>query len=205
MKTQMIAIGLAIGAVLLSQCSQEPASQHAGLVTEAKTPHYGGFDSQIKWGEHIVTVSGCHDCHTPKKMTAFGPVLDSTRLLSGHPADMPAPDVNRAEMEQKGLAVTGTLTAWVGPWGTSYTANITSDDTGIGTWSEAQFMRALREGKFKGLEGSRPLLPPMPWEMYKNMTDDEIKAIYAYLKSTKPVRNIVPAAEPPLAAKISAK
>lgn len=205
MKTQLIAIGVAIGAVLLSQCRQEPASQHAGLVTAAKTPYYGGFDSQIKWGEHIVTVSGCHDCHTPKKMTAFGPVLDSTRLLSGHPAGMPAPEVNRAEMEQKGLAVTGTLTAWVGPWGTSYSANITSDDTGIGTWSEAQFMRALREGKFKGLEGSRPLLPPMPWEMYRNMTDDEIKAIHAYLKSTKPVRNIVPAAEPPLAASISGR
>lgn len=206
MKKQMIAIALAVGAVLLSQCRQETASQ-ANADGNAKTfaQAYGGFESQVKWGEHLITVSACHDCHTPKKMTAFGPVLDSARLLSGHPANLPAPQTNRAELESKGQTLTDMLTAWVGPWGVSYTANLTSDVTGIGSWSEAQFMTAIRKGKFKGLESSRQLLPPMPWEVYRYMTDDELKAIFAYLKSTKPIHNIVPAPEPPVAALISGK
>lgn len=203
MKKQMIAVALLVAGVLFAQCGEKAVkSMNPG----GQKPTYGGFENQVKWGEHLVTVSACHDCHTPKVMTAHGPDLDSTLLLSGHPAKAPAPDItNRGELERKGLTVTGDLTSWVGPWGISYTANLTSDVTGIGSWTEAQFMRALREGKFKGLEGSRPLLPPMPWVMYKNMTDDEIKAIFAYLKSTKPVRNIVPAPEPPVTAMLSAQ
>jgi hypothetical protein len=100
-------------------------------------------------------------------MTDHGPVLDSSLLLSGHPAQLPAPDVNRKEMESKGLAVTGDLTAWVGPWGVSFAANLTPDATGTGNWKEEQFMYAIREGKYKGLAGSRSLLPPMPWDMYQ--------------------------------------
>ncbi len=106
-------------------------------------------------------------------------------MLSGHPAKMPPPDVDRNEMESKGLAVTSTLTSWVGPWGISYSANITSDDSGIGTWSEDQFLFAIRNGKLKGLPGSRMLLPPMPWQAFRNLTDDELKAMFAYLKSRK--------------------
>lgn len=152
---------------------------------------------KIKLGEHLVLTSACHDCHTPKKMTAKGQEFDFSRALSGHPANEPAPDVNRKEVEQKGLIVTNTLTAWVGPWGVSYAANLTSDATGIGNWTEKQFFTAIREGKFKGLEKSRTLLPPMPWDMYKNMTDEELSAIFAYLKSTKPIKNVVPAPQPP--------
>lgn len=155
---------------------------------------------QLKLGEHLVITSGCHDCHTPKKMTDKGPVLDYARALSGHPANMPPPDVNRKEMEQKGLIVTNTLTAWVGPWGISYAANLTSDATGIGNWTEKQFFTAIRKGKYKGLENNRNLLPPMPWDMYMNMTDKELSAIFAYLKSTKPINNVVPAPDPPVTA-----
>jgi hypothetical protein len=113
---------------------------------------------------------------------------------------MPAPDVDRAEMERKGLAVTQTLTAWVGPWGISFAGNLTSDATGIGLWEEASFIRALREGKFKGMENGRGLLPPMPWEMFRLMTDDELKAMFAFLKTTKPISNIVPQPVPPISA-----
>lgn len=155
---------------------------------------------QIKRGEHLVLTSACHDCHTPKKMTDKGPVLDYARALSGHPANEPAPEVNRKEMEQKGLIVTSTLTAWVGPWGVSYAANLTSDATGIGNWTEKQFFTAIREGKYKGMENTRTLLPPMPWDMYKHMTDEELRAIFAYLKSTKPIKNVVPAPQPPVMA-----
>jgi hypothetical protein len=206
MKKQMIAIALAVGAILLSQCRQETSSPTTSAGHTPQTQAYAGFESQVKWGEHLITVSACHDCHTPKIITAEGMMLlDSSRLLSGHPAGMPAPQVDRAELERKGQTTTDMLTAWVGPWGISYAANLSSDDTGTGTWSEAQFMTAIRKGKFKGLEGSRQLLPPMPWEVYRYMTDDELKAIFAYLKSTKPVRNVVPAPEPPVSASISSK
>ena len=159
-----------------------------------------GNQEQIRFGERLVVIAACHDCHTPKKMTDKGPVMDYSRALSGHPADMPPPDVNRKEVEQKGLAVTNTLTVWVGPWGISYAANLTSDATGIGNWTEKQFFTAIRQGKYKGLENSRSLLPPMPWDMYRNMTDEELRAIFAYLKSTKPIKNVVPAAQPPVTA-----
>ena len=89
------------------------------------------------------------------------------------------------------------LTAAVGPWGTSFAANLTSDATGIGNWTEEQFERALRHGLYKGLEGSRPLLPPMPWQNLVNMKPEDMKAVFAYLKSTKPVENVVPAPIPP--------
>jgi hypothetical protein len=161
---------------------------------------YAGFGSLEAYGEHLVLIAGCHDCHTPKKMTPHGPALDMDLALSGHPAQMPAPDVNRQEMEAKGLGVTNTLTAWVGPWGISYAANLTSDETGIGNWDESNFFLALREGKYKGLPDGRTLLPPMPWEMHRNMTDLEIKAIFAYLKSTKPINNVVPAPQTPVSA-----
>ena len=134
--------------------------------------------SQVKWGEHLVMSMGCGDCHTPKKMGPMGPEDDSTLLLSGHPAKMPPPDVDRKAMESKGLIITNDRTAWVGPWGISYTANLTSDETGIGTWSEDQFLYAIRNGKQKGFAGSRMLLPPMPWQTFRNLTGDELKAMF---------------------------
>ena len=180
---------------LFSQCSDTGKDKNS-----LPKASYGGFDSQIKWGEHLVTICGCNDCHTPKKMTPQGPVPDESLMLSGHPEKMPAPDVDRKEMESKGLIVTQDLTAWVGPWGISYAANITPDATGIGSWQESNFITALREGKFKGMPSARNLLPPMPWQLFKEMSDDEIKAIFAYLKSIKPVKNIVPQPEPPVSA-----
>lgn len=93
------------------------------------------------------------------------------------------------------------LTAWQGAWGTSFSSNLTPDDTGLDSWTEEQFMTAIRKGKYKGMESSRPLLPPMPWPNYAQMTDDELKALFAFLKSLPPVKNVVPAPIPPDAAK----
>lgn len=159
--------------------------------------NFGGFGSQVAWGEHLVTVSACHDCHSPKKFGPMGMEIDTAHLLAGHMGS-PVPDVDKKDFQKKGYVVTGDLTAWIGPWGVSYTANLTSDESGIGNWSEQQFMLALRQGKFKGMAGGRDLLPPMPWQMYRNMTDDEIKAIFAYLKTTKPIENVVPPPTPPV-------
>jgi hypothetical protein len=184
----------ALVAVLsLMNCSTQPEKKSAPAA-EVKKETFGGFASAELYGEHLVTICGCNDCHTPKKMTERGPEPDSSLWLSGHPSSLPAPAVDRADMAKRGLAVTDFLTAWVGPWGTTYAPNLTSDETGIGMWSEQQFITCIREGKLKGL--SRPLLPPMPWQFYKAMTDDELKSIFAYLKSTKPIKNIAPAYEP---------
>jgi hypothetical protein len=194
---------LALSAILLGSvvllslmnCTPSSAEKKTEPTAEVKKDNFGGFASAELYGEHLVTVCGCNDCHTPKKMTERGPEPDSSLWLSGHPAAMPAPAVDRADMAKRGLAVTDMLTAWVGPWGTTYAPNLTSHESGIGLWTEQQFITCIREGKLKGL--SRPLLPPMPWQFYKSMTDDELKAIFAYLKSTKPVNNIAPAYEPP--------
>jgi len=187
-----------LSALLLTQCDRA-SSEDKSVQKEASA--FAGFESQVKWGEHLVTVSACHDCHSPKKMTEQEMEIDTALLLSGHPSQMAAVDVNRQDMETKGIIATNDLTSWVGPWGVSYTANLTPDATGIGNWKEEQFIYALRNGKMKGLAGSRPMLPPMPWQMYRNMTDDELKAIFAYLKTTKPIRNIVPQPTPPVSAK----
>lgn len=185
-----------VSALSLTQCDQASGENKTSEKETSKLA-FAGFESQVKWGEHLVTVSACHDCHTPKKMTDHGPDIDSSLLLSGHPSEMPLPKLDRKELESKGVTATSDLTSWIGAWGVSYTANLTSDATGIGNWKEEQFIYAIRNGTMKGLAGSRPMLPPMPWQMYRNMTDDELKAIFAYLKSTKPIHNIVPQPTPP--------
>lgn len=191
-------LAIVASSFVLTQCSAPKPEEKPA--PEPVLAAYGGYESQEKWGEHLVMISGCHDCHTPKKMGPNGPELDMDLMLSGHPAQMPPPDVDRKEMESKGLAVSNTLTAWVGPWGISYAANLTSDATGIGNWQESNFITAIRKGKSKGIESARTLLPPMPWQGIANMTDDELKAVFAYLKSTKPIQNVVPDVAPPVLA-----
>ena len=84
-----------------------------------------------------------------------------------------------------------TMTAFSGPWGVSYSANLTPDDeTGLGKWTEKTFIDALRTGKHLGK--GRPILPPMPWQGIGTATDSDLKAIYAYLRSIKPLKNAVP-------------
>ncbi len=189
-----------IGLIMLSQCNDKKSNNSQMDVSSisSKKSDFNGFESQIELGEHLIIIGGCHDCHTPKKMSSHGPVLDSTLWLSGHPSGMPLIDINRKEIESKGLSVTSDLTQWVGPWGISFTANLTPDPTGIGSWTEEQFIYSLRHGKLKGLPGSRSMLPPMPWEMIGQMTDVELKAMFAYLNSIKPINNLVPAPIPPV-------
>lgn len=150
-------------------------------------------DSLVKRGNYLVTTMGCNDCHSPKVMTAMGPALDTTRLLSGHRSDIQLPPSNTEVLKNGWALFYAEGTAMISPLGTSYAANITSDETGIGNWTLQQFKTALTKGKWKGMENARDLLPPMPWENYKNLSDADVEAIFTYLKSTKPVNNIVPA------------
>ncbi len=155
-------------------------------------------DSLIKRGDYLISaIGGCDDCHSPKKMGPQGPELDMDKRFSGYPADRPFGKVDSNIIKNGMLVFSEDLLAFAGPWGVSFAANISSDETGIGGWTNDQFKKALREGKLKGIDGSRPLLPPMPWQTFKNLTDDDISAIFAYLKSTKPVRNIVPSPKQP--------
>lgn len=150
----------------------------------------------VKRGEYLVNAVGCDDCHSPKTMGPRGPEIIQELRFSGYPSTRPVQKADSNVVKQ-GWALFGPdLTSAVGPWGMSFAANISSDATGIGNWTEAQFFKAIREGKYKGLDNSRPLLPPMPWSSYKNFSDEDVKAIYAFLKSTQPIENIVPAAIP---------
>lgn len=156
------------------------------------------FESKVEFGDYLVKITGCHDCHTPKILTPNGLENDLSRALSGYPEEMEVPDIDRENIELAGLSVTKDFNVWFGTWGVSFASNITSDETGIGNWSEDEFFVALRGGKSKGIITNRSILPPMPIEIFHEMSDEEISAIYAYLQSTKPIKNLVPKPIPPI-------
>jgi mono/diheme cytochrome c family protein len=188
---------LSVLSFVLVSCSQ-PAEQNSEQVAKAMQPEEPSQEELIATGAHLVKTMGCHDCHSPKMMTPDGPVPDPDRLLSGHPADEALAEYDPAMVEPgKFILMNQSITGFAGPWGTSYAANLTSDATGIGNWTEESFKIALTEGWFKGVRDSRKLLPPMPWPNLTELTDEEIHAIFTYLKSTKPIQNIVPPPAPP--------
>lgn len=152
--------------------------------------------TQSKRGEYLVTTGLCHDCHTPLKMGPNGPAPDMTRALSGHPQDMTMPPPPPSAGPWIG-SIAATLTAWAGPWGVSFTANLTPDpETGrLRDFTEEQFIATMRTGRHRGQ--GREILPPMPWPFIGKMTDDDLKAIFAYLRQIPPVRNRVPDPIPP--------
>ncbi|HYM20024.1 MAG TPA: c-type cytochrome [Candidatus Kapabacteria bacterium] len=174
--------------------------------TNSSAPGAGGDSSKmtaasmspVERGKYLVTIASCNDCHTPWKMGPKGPEQDMSRMLSGHPEGMPMPPAPQNGMP---WAVSGaiTLTAWSGPFGTSFTANLTPDSaTGLGKMTEADFIKTLRTGLM--YPSNRPIMPPMPVEYVKQMTDDDLKAVYAYLRSIPPVKNKVPDYIPPAGA-----
>ena len=140
-------------------------------------------NAQVERGKYLVGITGCHDCHSPKLNAALEP--DMARPLSGRPSTTPVPAATKAEIH-----ASLDFTAFGGPWGQSVAANLTPDaTTGISTrYNEAQFLVAMRTGK---RPNGTTMLPPMPNVVYQNMTDDDIKALFAYLKTLKPIRNAV--------------
>ena len=149
--------------------------------------------SLVKRGDYLVTSIGCGDCHSPKRLGAQGPEIIPELRLSGSPHDLQLPPLDTASVKKGWILFTPDLTVSIGAWGASYSANLTGDATGVGDWTEENFIRCMREGKLKGLPNGRPLLPPMPWANFKNLTDDDLKAILVYLKTVKAVKNVVPA------------
>ncbi len=199
MKNHLLVFGFFAAGVLAAGCKPEASTSEEAEHLTAAAPTMTHQDS-VSRGQYLTTIMGCNDCHTPKKFTKEGRMqLDSTRLLSGHPADEKTPGISDKKMIAPGqwyLASSG-LTSWVGPWGQSFTANLTPDPTGIGEWTIDQFKKAFQGGKFHGLDNSRPIMPPMPWEMYAHANAEDVSMIWTYLHSLKPVSNVVPAYIPP--------
>lgn len=149
---------------------------------------------EIARGGYLVKAMGCGDCHTPKKMGPDGPMPDVARGLSGHPQDvrLPPPPAPQGPWIAGDSA---TITAFWGPWGISYSSNLTPDATGLGAWKAADFIKTMRVGKHLGV--GRPLLPPMPWPSFGQLTDADLGAVFAYLMSQPAVANQVPTPTPP--------
>lgn len=148
----------------------------------------------VQRGQYLVRLGGCNDCHTPLKFGPHGPEPDLTRVLSGHPGDtkLPPPELKPGPW----FAITAGMTAWAGPWGVSYAANLTPDvNTGLGIWTGDMFLKAMRTGKHMG--AGREILPPMPWQNLNGLTDEDLNAIFSYLQSIPAIKNRVPDPVPP--------
>jgi hypothetical protein len=204
MKNQIfIALLFVFGGIVLScqpkQTSTENMDEANADSTDVVTTKMTHDDS-VRRGEYLINVMGCEDCHTPKIMTDKGPTFDPARKLSGHPASEQLPKITDKSMIGPGqwFLTNNGLTAWVGPWGTSFTANLTPHPTGTGTWTIENFDKAIRHGKFKGLDNGRTLLPPMPWQNFAKLTDEDLAYMWAYLRSIPPIDNTVPAAIAPM-------
>ena len=192
MKTRLVSSPWALFlpvTLALTACNQPPAPAPAG-----PAPAAAPAQMQIERGRMLVIGGACHDCHTPKKFGPTGPEPDMDRMLSGHPeGDKVEAPFKPAAGSPWVIATTADLTAWSGPWGVSFPANLTPDTlTGLrsGVWTEELFIKALRTGKHMGT--ARDILPPMPWQGIGQLGDDDLKAIWAYLGSIPAVKNQVP-------------
>jgi len=147
--------------------------------------------ARLARGAHLVETMGCNDCHTPLKLGPNGPEPDMTRALTGHPEQLVMPAPPALPPGPWVTVVSATNTAWAGPWGVSFTMNLTPDEeTGLGKWTEEQFIATMRTGRHQGK--GRHLLPPMPYWMVGALSDPDIKDLFLYLRSLKPVSNHVP-------------
>jgi mono/diheme cytochrome c family protein len=176
-----------------------PAAGKSGKAATAASPSApdksGNADNLVVRGKRLVDSHDCHACHTPMKMGPKGPEPDMAMALSGHPEKLVMPPPPKLDGAW-GWVGSSTNTAFAGPWGISYAINLTSDpDTGVGKWREEDFIAAIRTGKHLGV--GRPIAPPMPWPAYRHLSDTQLRAIFAYLKTVPPVKNRAPEYAPP--------
>jgi len=196
MKRLFCSLGL-IAMGMLAGCGGEKAAAPEPAVQKQPTVIGTFADNPVKRGEYLVRIGSCNDCHTPwvfdEKLGM--PVPDMTRMLSGHPSDGPDP---KGDLAKGDIAVIGPdFTSFKLPFGTIYTANLTPDkESGLGSWTEQMFIDALRHGRHMGGNG-RGIMPPMPWFWARNMSDEDLKAVFAYLQTIPPVYNVVPSNKVP--------
>jgi mono/diheme cytochrome c family protein len=185
---------IAILIVTLTLACQSKEEKQRAAAREAMTQMQ--IFTPTERGKYLVTVAACSECHTPFKMGANGPEPDMTRYLSGHPQDLKLPPPPKLPEGPWVMVGAGTNTAFAGPWGITFAANLTPDNhTGMGIWTEDMFLKAMKTGKH--MSGGRQILPPMPQPAYAHMTDADLKAIYAYLRSIPKISNRVPDYVPP--------
>ena len=171
------------GAVLTTLIATATTSEQRPAASRGRSP--------VELGAYLVKTMGCNDCHTPLKLGPKGPEPDMTRALTGHPEGLKMPPPPPLPPGPWTSVSSVTNTAFAGPWGVSFTANLTPDkETGLGDWTEEQFIATMRTGKHQGK--GRAILPPMPYFMLGALDDEEIKALWAYLRSLAPVKNRVP-------------
>ena len=178
-------------AAAFAGCGQPAGAPPAAAPAPAAAP-VASAESQIERGHRLIIGGGCHDCHTPKKVGPNGPEADMARMLSGHPeSEGVPPPFKPIKGSPYVIHINGHLTAWSGDWGVSFAANLTPDmNTGLGIWTEDMFVDALKKGRHMGK--GRQILPPMPWNWYGQLPDDDLKAMFAYLKSLPAISNRVP-------------
>lgn len=190
-RSVVLYVVLLCGLPLLASCGGEPAAVEP--TAEAQPAVYGTYaNDPVKRGQYLVRIGSCNDCHTPWVFDEeLGmPRPDMTRMLSGHPAD--GPDPQGKPGPQDSALIGPTFTSYALPFGIVYSANLTPDeDSGIGSWTEEMFIDIFRKGRHLGGDG-RGVLPPMPWFWVRNMSDDDLKAVYAYLQTIPPIYNPVP-------------
>lgn len=179
--------------LLFTSCKNDNYQSAQTEDVKTETPK----ESPIERGKYLVIAMGCNHCHSPKKMGPNGPEIIPELMLSGFPSDREIIKFDDPLIKEGFALFYPDLTAAAGPWGVAFAGNITPDPTGIGTWTEDQFKRAFTQGKYKGMENGRTLLPPMPWYDFAELNDEDIHAIFMYLKSINPVDNVVPAPIPP--------
>ncbi|HVI09195.1 MAG TPA: c-type cytochrome [Candidatus Binatia bacterium] len=126
---------------------------------------------RVAYGKYLVTVGHCDGCHSPEDEQGNNlPGLDFSGgvAMDGYWGPNPKQLIRVASL------------------------NLTPDPSGIGYFDEAMFIQVIRTGKVK----ARPLANIMPWAYFRNLTDDDLKAIFAYLRTLKPVHHRVDNTEP---------
>ena len=180
--TAIIAAAIILTAVLSTASLNADGAGGAGQQGEA------GKTAQIARGKYLVDIMGCHDCHTPTKMGPKGPEWDLTRALSGHPEEAVMPPSPALPPGPWVATISGTFTAFSGPFGTSFARNLTPDkETGLGDWTVDEFIATMKTGRERGK--GRPVMPPMPVQNLKALTDSDIRALFAYLQSIPAIKN----------------
>ena len=159
----IISLGLVVvaGGVAGFLFLRKPAMQPARDIRIEATPE------RLARGEYIFKLADCDGCHTPRDFSRFGGPAIAGRRGAGtvFPAEFGLPGV-------------------VAP------PNITPDvETGIGSWTDGEKIRAIREGVDKN---GRALFPMMPYQNFRHMSDEDVYSLVAYLNSLAPVRNAVP-------------
>lgn len=188
---RMFGLLILTAALILTSFAGEGMARTKGKTKESVNQRQA---KRISHGEYLVNTTGCHDCHTPLIMKPNGPAPDMSRMLSGHPESLVMPPPPKLESPWVWIGA-GLNTAFAGPWGISYTKNLTPDPTGLGGWTEKDFIAAIRTGKDRGT--GRPIMPPMPIQDYRSFTDEDLKSIFAYLQTIPPIKNTPPPYQAP--------